>query len=75
MAEIRYKIQAYSPSQNQLQEQLDLQDDFRLDDPAYAQLTAQAFTERLNRQFFLHANDWQARIIPYTHIPNGQVQG
>jgi hypothetical protein len=66
----RYRIYAYSPSQNQRQQYMDLINDTMLASPAYAQQHATAFANRLNQQRFLQVFDWQASIEAYEHQDN-----
>ena len=63
----RYRVYAYSPLHNQLQQSMDLTNDSQLESPAYAQQHADAFAQRLNTQFHMHTSDWQGSIEAYQH--------
>jgi hypothetical protein len=68
----RYRVYAYSASQHQKQQQMDLIDDVLLENASYAQQRAQSFAERLNREMFLRAIDWTPSIEAYEHVENPQ---
>ena len=66
----RYRIFAYSPTHNQTQQCMDLQNDTMLESPAYAMQTADSFAQRLNNQFHMHSCDWQGKTEAYEHVDN-----
>jgi hypothetical protein len=49
---------------------MDLLDDAMLSDAGYAQQHAQSYAQRLNQNFFMHANDWVPSIEAYDHQDN-----
>lgn len=60
-----YRIEAYSPSLNQTQMQIDLAN--QIDESmtrAEAQRLAQSFADVKNRGFDMHVSDWQPRVTP-----------
>ena len=63
----RYRIYAYSQTHHQKQQYMDLLDDAMLSDAGYAQQHAQSYAQRLNQNFFMHANDWTPSIEAYEH--------
>lgn len=56
-----YNITAYSPSLNETQREIELNGNVITDEKLALQ-RATAFADRLNRDHFAHAQDWQARI-------------
>ncbi len=65
-----YAIQAWSPSQRQLQRLFDqraLTENQHESDPIMAQRKADAFAHRLNTERKLNAEDWQGRIELINH--------
>lgn len=66
----RYRIYAYSPSQNQRQQYVDLINDTMLESASYAQQHAVSYAQRLNSSFFMHTNDWQPSIEAYDYTGN-----
>jgi hypothetical protein len=68
----RYRIYAYSPTQNQKQQLMDIIGDSMLSDPNYANQHAQAFAQRLNSTAFLHTRDWQPSTEAYEYADNPQ---
>jgi hypothetical protein len=65
----RYRILAYSQLHNQLQQQHDLVNE-AIENPQLAMMTAQAYAQKLNSEFFLGSCDWQARIEAYEYLSN-----
>ena len=63
----RYRIFAYSPTHNQKQQQMDLQNDSMLEDAQYAAQVAASYAQRLNSQFHMHSCDWVGSTEPYEH--------
>ena len=59
---MEYAILAYSRSKNETQRELNLENNPKVTDAAYAQQIADAFAHRLNLNQFLHTTDWEARI-------------
>jgi hypothetical protein len=60
-----YRIEAYSPSLNQRQQQVDLLN--QLDESmtlAQAQQLADGFARVKNRNFDMHVSDWQGQATP-----------
>jgi len=60
-----YQIMAYSPSQNQWQQQIDLYEQV-IYDAVYAQRRADSFAHIYNRDRKLNSTDWVGRIQAYT---------
>jgi hypothetical protein len=60
-----YRIEAYSPSLNQRQQQIDLanQIDESMTHSQALQL-AQSFADIKNREFAMHVCDWQPQVTP-----------
>ena len=59
---MEYAILAFSYSKNETQRELNLENNPRVTDQAYAQKIAESFAMRLNQNQFLNATDWVARI-------------
>jgi hypothetical protein len=64
----RYRIFAYSPTHNQTQQQMDLQNDSLLGDRQYALQVAASYAQRLNSQFHMHTCDWVGSTEAYEHV-------
>lgn len=63
MAQI-YTVEAYSSSLNQTVRQFDLTNIVNENTTlAEAQLAAQRFADLQNRNFYMHACDWQAHVV------------
>lgn len=73
-----YRIEAYSPSLNQTQMQIDLAN--QIDESmTYAQALqlAESFAQVKNRNFDMHVSDWTARVTPQEvglHTISGYVK-
>jgi hypothetical protein len=64
----RYRVLAFSPSQGQTQQLMDLVGDAMLGDPTYAQRCADSYAMKLNSDFKMHCCDWVGRIEAYQHV-------
>jgi len=65
----RYRILAYSQQHNQLQQQHDLINE-AIENPHIAMMTATAYAQKLNSEFFLGSCDWQGRTEAYEYLSN-----
>lgn len=68
----RYRVLASSQRVNQTQQSMDITGDSNLTDANYANQVAASFAQRLNKDFFMHTNDWVPSIEPYEHTENPQ---
>jgi len=68
----RYRIYAYSQQANQKQQSHDIIGDVNLADPNYAQLKAQEYANRLNKNMLMGQADWAGSTEAYEHLENPQ---